>query len=107
MKVEYTSLFMQAFDDLVSCGHHFFSQQTLKNLINEIQRSKRLLTNQPYIGGEEPILEGMEPRHRHIIIKPYFKLIYTIFNDTLFFVDIWDTRRDPDELSNRVNQTVP
>ncbi len=23
MKVEYTNLFMQAFDDLVSCGHHF------------------------------------------------------------------------------------
>lgn len=94
---------MQAFDDLVSCGHHFYSQQTLKNLIDEIQHSKNLLSSMPLVGGEEPILEGMEPLHRHIVIRPYFKLIYTIYDNTIFFVDIWDTRRDPDTLANRVN----
>lgn len=52
------------------------------------------------MGSIEESLQGMEYEYRKIVIKPYFKIIYRVDNDVIYFIKIWDTRRDPSLLVN-------
>ena len=40
--------------------------------------------------------------YRGIVIKPYSKIIYTITDDIIEIVAVWDTRRDPAALAAEV-----
>lgn len=104
MQVILTSLFKRSFNEIFECAQGVYSQRTLSSLFQEITRYKRILQEQPYIGAPEPLLENVsEATFRHIVIRPYFKIIYTVYDDCLYIDDLWDTRRDPQILINRTH----
>ena len=57
-----------------------------------------MLIDNSLFGAIEPLLIGREEEYRHIVVKPYFKIIYRVEGDTIYMIDIWDTRRNPEKL---------
>lgn len=100
--VKYTPLFLRAFKDITECGRDVYDQKTQAKLLSALRDCKTKLQDNPLLGARELLLEGQELVYRHIVIPPYFKLIYTIYEDTIYFSDIWDTRRDPKKLEDRL-----
>lgn len=62
-----------------------------------------MLSEIPTLGQKEEILVGMRLEYRRIILRPYFKLIYTICNHEVVLVDIWDIRQSSDKLKDRIS----
>ena len=59
-----------------------------------------LLKKNPYIASVEPSLTGFPKKYRSLITKRKYKLIYTVENDHVFIVRVWDCRQNPEKLLN-------
>jgi plasmid stabilization system protein ParE len=70
-----------------------------RNIINEIKVCIKNLTLYPEIGQIEPQLEKLKLCYRRIICGNY-KIIYRIQEDIIYITDIFDARRNPDEMKN-------
>lgn len=70
---------------------------------NLIKIEQRLALN-PELGHPELLLAERTFIYRSILIQKNFKLIYRIVRekDSLLIVDIWDTRREPNRLKDRI-----
>lgn len=102
--ITYSSLFENAFHDVVECGKGLYSQQTIKALIGNIRKNKQLLLTFPEMGATEDSINVNNVVFRHIVIPPYFKLIYFVEADNIVFTDLWDTRKNPEELTRNINK---
>ncbi len=81
-----------------------YKSKTYSVLENKILINSKKLAINPMIGSKELLLENLLFEYRKFIIKPWFKLIYAFTNDNIYFVDIWDTRQNPDTLIDRVSE---
>lgn len=68
-----------------------------------MEYAKRLSTNSE-LGFPEPLLAERRRKYRSLMINEHFKLVYYYdeVKDTLFIIDLWDTRREPQSLSRRI-----
>lgn len=103
MRVRTTPQFEHALDRLMNCGNDIYSRSTVKSVYAAYKHYRQLLSEQPYIGSEEPILNDMPIKFRHIVIKPQFKFIYAIIDDEVYMIDLWDTRQSLERLRNRID----
>ena len=103
MRIKTALLFERTFEDLLSCGHKYYSKNTIKKLYARYKECRLILLDNPTFGQSEPLLEGLHLEYRRIFIQPYFKIIYTINNDDIVLVDIWDTRQSPINLRGRID----
>lgn len=60
----------------------------------------KLLAENPKMGQKEENLEHLEQEHRSIPIKPVYKVIYRIIDQTIFITDVFDTRQDPEKMKS-------
>lgn len=88
----------------MACSGGLYTQDTLRNLMTQIVRSKDYLCHNPHLGAVEPLLEMEEPQFRHLVIRPYFKLIYFVHNQNVVLATIWDVRQNPDTLVSELNK---
>ena len=102
MRIENTPQFERAFERLLNCDQNFYTLNTITQFYSKYKQIRLLVQENPLLGQREPILEGFKLEYRRIVIRPYFKIIYTIKGDTIYFADIWDTRRDPNNLKSRI-----
>lgn len=63
-----------------------------------------LLSSSPLAGKTEPLLNNRSRTYRSIVITKQNKLIYFIENETIFIVDFWDTRREPNWQAEKLNK---
>ena len=81
-----------------------FGETTANNFAAKVSSINKDLERFPEIGYPEPLLKGRKKlyRARHIIGR--FKLIYYYCErtDIVHIADIWDTRREPTKLANRI-----
>lgn len=103
MRIKTTEEFDKAYEFIFTCSQDFYSQSVLKGLRNSLKNKLKILNNNPLIGGIEPSLENTGIEFRRIVIRPYFKVIYIMYDDCIYLTDIWDTRRDPSLLSKNYN----
>ena len=103
MRVIYLPLFRNALNIIASNGQELYSQGQIRKLLTDIRKLRSDLPLNSHLGQREPILEGFKLEYRRIVIRPYFKIIYTIKGNLIYFVDIWDTRRDPNNLKSRIS----
>ena len=54
------------------------------------------------MGKIEPLLLGRFYEYRSWVIHEHFKLIYHIIDDVIYIANIWDTRREPQRLTENV-----
>lgn len=48
------------------------------------------------MGAIENELEGLDIMYRHLVLSKPFKIIYFIYEETIYIADIWDTRQSSD-----------
>ena len=99
MQLIWTARFNKSMEFIFTCALDFYSRDTLKSLNTNLKKQEALLIANPKIGSKEPLLENRDIEYRHLIIKPYFKVIYTLSEDNIYMMDIWGTRRDPSSLT--------
>lgn len=96
----WTDKYNKSLEYIFSCSRDIYSRPILSKLKSAIMHNEKLLSHNPLMGSIEESLQGMEYEYRKIVIKPYFKIIYRVDNDVIYFIKIWDTRRDPSLLVN-------
>ncbi|MCB0556299.1 MAG: type II toxin-antitoxin system RelE/ParE family toxin [Phaeodactylibacter sp.] len=63
-----------------------------------VVKAAMMLKEQPRMGQKETALEPLGLEHRHIVVKPHYKIIYRIEGAEIFITDVFDTRQDPDKM---------
>lgn len=58
-----------------------------------------LMSKHPYLGKEEPLLEGASVVYRSLVVGRLNKLVYHINGNIIEIVALWDTRREPKKLA--------
>lgn len=102
LRLIYSKKFGIAINDIAIKVPSLYSRSIYRNLIRKIRDTIKLLTDHPLIGMVEPGTEHLNPEIRRIVIQPYFKLIYSIIDETIYLRDLWDTRQDPNNLIGRL-----
>lgn len=72
--------------------------------IDRVEEKDRWLAENPTMARPEPLLCNRKTLYRSIIVKEYSKLILFTDEKGTHIVDIWDMRRNPDALSNRIRK---
>ncbi len=75
------------------------SAEKFGNLVDD-QITK--LVNHPEIGHPEPLLADLKYQFRAKSINKNYRIIYLVYEDTLWIYDFWDRRRDPVKLKERI-----
>lgn len=84
-----------------------YGLQVRENFRNEVDHLQMLLTNNPYMGHEEPLLADQAIKYRSFVINRLNKIVYYIEGDTIHIADFWDTRREPKQQAQQVNDKKP
>lgn len=98
MRIVWTARYNKSLENIFACARDFYSRTTLKKLNTSIKNTETILIGKALLGAIEPLLIGKEKEYRHIVVKPYFKIIYRVEGDIIYMIDIWDTRRNPEKL---------
>ena len=81
-----------------------FGETVANNFAATVARISEDLGKYPETGFPEPLLNGRKKlfRARHILKR--FKIVYyyDANSDTVHIADIWDTKREPSKLTNRI-----
>ena len=81
-----------------------FGETTANNFAKTVAHINDELGKFPEIGFPEPLLKDRKKLYRARHIMKRFKLIYyyAISTDTVHVADIWDTKREPSKLADRI-----
>lgn len=103
MTVRWTVLAQKEMWEKLSYCEMTFGISISNRFAKEIIKTNQRLTFNPRLGKVEPLLKHLVPMEfRSLVIHPHYKLIYYIDNDEIIVVDLWDTRRNPQTLVNRI-----
>lgn len=98
MRIVWTARYNKSLENIFTCARDFYSRSTLKKLNSSIKNAEAMLIDNSLLGAIEPLLRGREEEYRHIVVKPYFKIVYRVEGNIIYMIDIWDTRRNPEKL---------
>ena len=70
-------------------------------LYNKILDDVEILKTQPYVATVEQMLNDYPESYRSLVVaKGKYKVVYFIKNSTVFIVQVFDCRRNPDTLKS-------
>lgn len=83
-----------------------FGETTANSFATKVATLNKDLERFPEIGFPEPLLKDRKRLYRTRHILKRFKLVYyyNAQTDVVYVADIWDTRRDPSQLANRIKR---
>lgn len=91
-------------DKAIEQGEQMFGVAVATKFYNRFMEFVKRLSDNSELGFPEPLLAGRQREYRSIIINEHFKLVYYCDKnkDTIYIIDLWDTRREPQSLSKRI-----
>ncbi len=102
-RIRHTELFNRTMEEILACGQRYYSRATIKSLYSQYKNFKKLIAENPMLGQTEPLLEEFPIEYRRVHVSPFFKIIYTVYEGDVIFVDLWDTRQSPETLISRID----
>ena len=99
MQVIWEKQALEQLDRMIEYGQDTFGERVARKFYERIKSYDALLAGNPHLGIREPLLEDYPQRFRSIVAHKNCKIIYYVENDTLHIADLWDTRREPRQLS--------
>ena len=84
-----------------SYGKQVFGLRVAIRFRDKVKNSSYRLSTHPYLGMKELALSDKDKSYRSLVVHSHYKLIYWVDEeqDTVFIAALWDTRRNPDDLS--------
>lgn len=81
-----------------------FGKRIAEKFIDTVDKQVKRLSQYPELGFPEPLLAERSREYRSLMINEHFKSVYYYDKpkDTIYIIDLWDTRREPQSLSKRV-----
>lgn len=91
-------------DKAIEQGEQMFGVAVATKFYNRFMEFVKRLSDNSELGFPEPLLAGRQRKYRSIMINEHFKLVYYCDKnkDTVYIIDLWDTRREPQSLSKRI-----
>lgn len=91
-------------DNIIEYCLTTFGMRTASNVYKVMKHYDTLLAQNPYMGKTEVLLEKYPQKFRSMVVHQHYKLVYYVDNhkEEIRVTDIWDTRRNPDSLANRI-----
>ena len=80
-----------------------FGKARARRYVATVYAEVNKLGTNPGIGQGEPLLEGARYDFRRLVVEDLTKIIYRVTDDSIEIADVWDTRQDPTELVERMN----
>lgn len=103
MRIIWTEQANRAIEFIFTCSQNLYGHTLLRKLRKDIQKYEGLLSTNPMMGALETEIPDIDIEFRHIVMTRPFKMIYFIMDDTIYIADIWDTRQNPEHLTERIN----
>ena len=79
-----------------------FGKRSKQKFLDEVLHVASLLERNPYLGQVESLLDEASVEYRSIVVNRINKLVYYIHESTIEIVVLWDTRREPKTLLDKV-----
>ncbi len=73
----------------------------IRKILDKIEHRVDLLVNHPRSGQREMALESAGREYRRVVVGNY-KIIYSVDEEIVWIVDVWDCRMDPEVLRESV-----
>ena len=91
----------RAYGQIIDFVADEFGITRAKRYASEVYKAVNKLPENPKIGQIEPLLEGSRYEFRRLVIGHLTKVIYRIAEERIEIADVWDTRKNPEELVAR------
>lgn len=95
MQVRWTEQSCRALEFIMTCSREYYTLTQLRQLRADITQCEKLLSTNPLMGAVEEELDGLEVEYRRLVLSKPFKIIYFIYEGSIYVADIWDTRQSP------------
>ena len=89
MRVVWSNEAWKLLDNILQECESRFGKRNVKKFLGRVKRCNQSLVDNPYMGKLEPLLE-------------YLPLSLNEFEDCIYVITLWDTRRDPEEYVNEL-----
>lgn len=86
----------------VTYGLATFGEKVAGKFYQQIRKYDALLAQYPHLGQREPLLAHRQQEYRSIVMHEHYKLVYYIDQQYLYIAALWDTRREPKQLSAHI-----
>ncbi len=98
MELVFTTQALHGFVETLDFARRYFNEEQVLKIEQEILGACETLLIQPYTGQLEPLLVHFGLNHRRILVK-HTKVIYRVENQTIYIIDIFDSRQDPSKMN--------
>ena len=102
MEIIWAEQAISAWEDTIDYIAGEFGVQAVERFYRKTEEWQDILCSSPLAGKTEPLLKNRSRTYRSIVIGKKSKLIYYIENETIYIVDLWDTRREPRQQAERL-----
>lgn len=94
MQVIFTEQAFRGLEEALAFIADKVSEEKLSEITTRILDRTDELKTQPYQGQQEPYLSHLSPDYRRLI-EDHYKIIYRVESNTVYIIDIFDSRQDP------------
>lgn len=102
MEIIWAEEAFRAWQDTIDYIVEEFGVRAAEKFYKKTEEWQNVLSSSPMAGKTEPLLNNRSRLYRSIVITKQCKLIYYIEDETIFIVDFWDVRREPEALAAQV-----
>lgn len=79
-----------------------YGKKSTQKFKNNVSQTLRTIVQNPNVAKEEELLKNRKHKYRSMVIGHINKLIYYVEGNCVVIVDLWDCRRAPGNLANRI-----
>ena len=103
MQINWSRKALLQLDIIINQCVDLFGERIAIRFYRQLSDYEKRLSKNPLLGPPEPLLQNRKRNYRGLIIHDHFKLIYYITNKGIIQIaDMWDTRREPAKLAQRI-----
>lgn len=101
-QVKWTAEAEKALDEAVYQCWQKFGGNVSAHFYDQVKNQDRYFATDPNIEKLEPLLAHKSHAYRSLVVHKLYKIVYYIDADAVYIVDLWDVRRNPDALAERI-----
>lgn len=102
MKVVLSDKFQDKWDNYLDYSFQNYGKALTSKKNEHLIKILSRLSIFPESGHIEPLLKNKDKEYRAIIFDKKFKIIYSIGNNQILIVSLWDMKRNPKELKKDI-----
>ena len=103
-KIVWSKRAEKAYGQIIDYVADEFGTTRAKRYAADVYKVISQLPENPKMGQIEPLLEGSRYEFRRLVIGHLTKIIYREAEERIEIADVWDTRKNPEELLARFKE---